>query len=215
MFCIDITLATVEVAVLFERQGVAAALAENAQRLGCAKPGRQRRLEEVDIDAPHIAAHPLVIDRAQKLAPLLGRHRAAANGRAVRLQTAGLWTADVLVCPRTAGVLACPWTAGVLVCPRTADVLVCPSLPLLHNRDELHPFAADLVAQEAIDLQRMSDVGRIYAGQCIKIDPMRPQQGSSGRHSGLDGWAALVHALHIEAGRWTLDAQFDQKIVVA
>ena len=52
----------------------------------------------------------------------------------------------------------------------------------LHHRDELHPVCANLVTQEAVDLQRIVRVDPIDCGQHVELDAVLLQQAHPAHH---------------------------------
>ncbi len=52
----------------------------------------------------------------------------------------------------------------------------------LDHRDELHPVRADLVAQEAVDLQRIVAVDAVHRGQHVELDAVLLQQAQPAHH---------------------------------
>ena len=61
--------AGVEIAVVLQRQGIAAGGGEDTERVH-AHPRSQGHIEHLHIDAPHVVAHPFVVDANQEAAIL-------------------------------------------------------------------------------------------------------------------------------------------------
>ena len=72
MVGLDEVIARVQIAVVLERNGVAARLVEDAERRRYPEPRRERGIEVRHEHLPHVAPHPLVEDRAQELSPGIG-----------------------------------------------------------------------------------------------------------------------------------------------
>ena len=72
---------------------------------------------------------------------------------------------------------------------------------------------ADLVAQEAVDFQRIVGVDAVDGGQDVVLDAMLLQQAQAAHHLVEGGRAALVHAVDVVQFARAIDADADEEVV--
>src|SRR5271167_462460 len=115
-----------------------------------AEIGLERHVEDLNVNAPHIMAHPLLEDIHQEAAILF------PSDRALGYQVTVLRVEQALA----VGLLA-PALVG------DVDRLLGGTLD---DRDELHPLRAHLVAEKTIDRAAVFLVGGIDRTQYVEFD---------------------------------------------
>ncbi len=86
--------------------------------------------------------------------------------------------------------------------------------PFLHDRDELDVGGIELVAQEAIDVERLPRVQPMHAGQRVECHAGPAQQVGGGHHLVEGRRTALVDTKAVVQFTRPVDAQPDQKAVL-
>ena len=84
-----------------------------------------------------------------------------------------------------------------------------------HDGDELDELRAGLIAQEAIDLQRMGGIGRVDGGEDVKLNPVLLQEVQALHHPIEGGAATLVNPVAVVYLTRAIDADADEEIVGA
>ena len=85
---LDEVVTAIEIAVVLHRERAATRLLENAEHRPLAHARRERHVEQLYEHMAHVAPHPLVEDRHQKVAKVTPRHRPGSD--AVALLESGL-----------------------------------------------------------------------------------------------------------------------------
>lgn len=189
----DEVVAGVQVAVVFQGQGVAAGGLEDAQA-GLAHPVCQGCVEGLHEDLANIPAHPLIEDGDQEAPVLLWLHCALGD------QLANLSIQRAVA-------------AGTF-----APALVSDGQRLqgcsLDDGDELHVLRSQLIAEEVIDLQRVVGIGGVHRAQDVHIDAVLLQKMPAAHHLLKAAGAALVDPVGIVQGLRAVHAQPNQEIVL-
>ena len=84
----------------------------------------------------------------------------------------------------------------------------------LHDGDELDELDPQVIAQEAVDFQRMIGVGMVDRHQGVELDSVLFQSVQAPDHTIEGGLAALVVAVGVVQRGRTVDAEAYQKVVL-
>ena len=190
---LDEVVAGVQVAVVFQGEGVAAGGLEDAQA-GLAHPVCQCGVKGLHEDLAHVAPHPLVEDGDEEMPVLLW-----ANG-ALGDQLADLCVERAVAAGSFAPTLV---SHGQRLCG-------CP----LDDRDELHVLRFQLVAEEVIDIQWVVCIGRMDGAQDVYVDAVLQQEMPAAHHLLEGAGAALIDPVGIVQRLRAVHAQPDQEAVL-
>ena len=159
---------------MLEGERRAAGRRVDAQRPGHADEARQRRVEHLHVDAPDIAANPLVEHRDEEAPVALGGDRALGDVGPGRDATRG---------------------------------------GQLDDGDELDVLRAEVVAQEAVDLQSVVLVRVVHGGQHVPAHPVRLEPVQPGDDAVERRLAALVDAVGVVEFARAVDRDADQEVL--
>ena len=122
-----------------------------------------------------VAAHPLVEDRGEEAAVVLGPDAAVGHG------------------------------AGAAVGGRRLD---------LDDRDELDVARAQLVAEEAVDLERVRGVGGVDGAEDVELDAVPLQEAGGGDARGRRPACRRVVPVGVVQLAWAVDAEAHEVVVL-
>ena len=128
---LDEMIAGVDVAIVFQRRPVTAGRRMDAKQMA-PEIRFKRNVEELDIHASHVAPHPFLENVNEEAAILPTAHGAIGD------EIAGLCVEQALARAR-------------LVAPALVGDGERIGRRALDDRNELHPFGAEFVAEEAVD----------------------------------------------------------------
>lgn len=153
---VDVVIAGVKIAVVFEHEGVATGFSEDAERAGVACPAAESDIEVLDKNGADIVADPLVEDGDEEIAEAAWVDRPGGDRRARSAVRRGL----------------CGRRRSGEIKPELLCVRIRKSLD---QGNELHEGNAQIF-QEAVDLEGMAFVSGADDGEGIEGDVVLEEQ---------------------------------------
>src|SRR5271165_3708169 len=191
---LDEMIAGVDVAVVLQRRPIAAGRRMDAEQMA-AEIGLERHVEQLDEHLCHVAPRPFLENVDQEPAVLLAADRTVGD------EVAGLRIKQAL-----------------LARARVAPALVGDGERLgrgpLDDRDELHPFRAELVAEKPIDPPPVLLVGGVDGAKDVELDAVLAQKTPAAHHEVEGALPLPVAPVGVVQLARPVDAEAHQKIVL-
>jgi hypothetical protein len=194
VFRVDVVVASIDRTIAFQGQPLSAHRRLGAERGDVAHPDFDSGLEIIDVDLPEVFSVPLVEDTAEKAPPVFGVNAPVFDDRA-RGSGTGLGIAEHGHEP---------------LVPALRRNL--PEPHGLHDRDELHPLRADLVAQKAIDLEGLFCSPKVHTTESCKIDLVFSENLCSPEHPVEASVAGTVFAVGIMQVPGTVNGETNKEV---
>ena len=186
-------IAGVDVAVVLERGPEAAGRGMDAEEMA-AEIGLERHVEELHEHFADVAPHPFLENVDEKASVLL------APDRAVGHEIAGLGVEKAL--------------ARAVIAPALVGDRERLGRRPLDDRDELHPFGAELVAEEAVDLSAMLLVGGVDGAQDVELDPVLAKKAPPAHHEVEGALTLPVAPIGVMQFARPVDAETHEEVVL-
>jgi hypothetical protein len=179
--------------VLLDGESIAARRREQA-KLILSEPTSESYIEGLDENLPYIAPHPLIENRNEKSAELIGADRAFGDlASAARIN----WSADT----------GAPAPAKI----RHRNLILDSSFD---DGYELQIAGMQIVAKKTIDFSRMFSVGRVNRAENIDIYPVTTQQFVAANDSSEAAAALLVRSIGLVHGLRPVETDSYENVVL-